>query len=354
MSNVVSHRLKRAAAALGTVDPLDYVGGIVHRTFERPWGDTSYGFNTLTPGAAPLEPSFSQREPRALRFVMEPLGPGHSAAARREEATRETRHLVGTNLGRDALRWFDRASEEFRMTPGASGLDYGAWFGSSFDNGGLSAAKVYYELRPHNLTGLSDPMSRLAAAVARHLPGLRPGFLSITCRRDTGAERLTFLPSVVLRVKDLDPLLTELGLAHQLPGIMQAVGVALGGRFELPPGSCLVGVGDTVEGPELKLEIALGMVPDLPRNFLDLIILRLQERPSHLQALARWMQAFTPEDAEWPGNFSVLSIRTTARSAPTLSLYLRPVELEVGRLFAPEPDGITIGAAPAPVPSPAA
>lgn len=337
MSSLVTHRLRAAAAALGTVDPVDHVAGLIHRTFERPWDDAAYGRNTLTPGAAPLEPSFSEREPGALRFVLEPLGPDQSAAARRDEATREMRRLVGTNFGPGALRWFDRASEGFRASAGAAGLDYGAWFGSAFDADGVSASKVYYELHPDTLGALGDRVGRLAEAITRRLPGARPGFLSVTCRRERGSQRVTFVPSTAMQVKDLEPLLAELGLAHQLPGLMQAVGVALGGRFELPPGSCLVGIGDSPDGPELKLEIALGMLPDLPRNFLDLIILGLQERPRHLQALARWMQAFTPEDAEWPGNFSVLSIRTTAHSAPRLSLYLRPVELEVGRLFAPAP-----------------
>src|SRR5262245_38697551 len=96
MADLVGHRLSRAAAALGTVDPIDHVGGIIQRTFERPWDDTAYAQNTLTPGAAPLEPSFSEREPRSLRFVMEPLGPGHSAASRREEATREMRRIVAS------------------------------------------------------------------------------------------------------------------------------------------------------------------------------------------------------------------------------------------------------------------
>lgn len=335
MADLVAHRLRRAASALGTADPLLAVGGLIERTFERPVDDDGYGANTLTPGAAPLEPSFSEREPGALRFVLEPLGPDASPGARRDEATREARRLVGSAFGSGALRWLDRSTEEFRSAAGTGALDYGAWFGSSFDGNGLTATKVYYELGPGSSGHLPPSSSRLAATVARHLPLAQPAFLTVSCRRDRGSERVTFVPQHVLRVKDLEPLLTELGLAHQLPGIMHAVGLALGGRFELPPASCLIGVADSPEGPELKLEIALGMVPDLPRNFLDLIVMGLQERPSHLQALARWMQAFTPEQAEWPGNFSVLSIRTSPRSAPRLSLYLRPVELEVGRLFAP-------------------
>jgi hypothetical protein len=120
-------------------------------------------------------------------------------------------------------------------------------------------------------------------------------------------------------------------MAHQLPGLMQLVGLVLGGRFDLPAGSCLVALAPTRDGAELKLEILLGEIPDLPPNFLDLVVLSLAERPRHLQALATWMRAFTPDEADWPGNFSVMSVSVTPRSPARMSLYLRPVELEVSR-----------------------
>ena len=71
------------------------------------------------------------------------------------------------------------------------------------------------------------------------------------------------------------------------------------------------------------------MIPDVPPNFLDLLTLGLTERPRELQAMLRWLQAFTPEDRDWPGNFSVLSVRVSAQSPPRVSLYLRPAEFEV-------------------------
>ena len=73
----------------------------------------------------------------------------------------------------------------------------------------------------------------------------------------------------------------------------------------------------------------LGMIPDLPTNFLQLLSLGLNERPRELMALERWMDAFTPDDDVWPGRFSILSIHTSRSSAPRVSLYLRPAEFEV-------------------------
>jgi hypothetical protein len=120
-----------------------------------------------------------------------------------------------------------------------------------------------------------------------------------------------------------------LGLGHQLPGIMQMLGVALGGRFDLPERSVLLAFGNSEDGPEFEIYVLLGMVPDVPQNFLELLALGLTERPRGLQALGRWLQAFTPDGERWPGHFSVLSINTTVRSPPRVSLYLRPIEFEI-------------------------
>ncbi len=83
-----------------------------------------------------------------LRFTIEPLGPDASPVARRDEATREMRRLVAPLFGRDALRWFDARSEEWRGFGGMGWMNFGAWFGSAFDEDGLYAAKIYYELLP--------------------------------------------------------------------------------------------------------------------------------------------------------------------------------------------------------------
>jgi hypothetical protein len=73
------------------------------------------------------------------------------------------------------------------------------------------------------------------------------------------------------------------------------------------------------------------MLPDVPPSFLDLLALGLSERPRELHALGRWLRALTPETHDWPGNFSVLSVRATPRTPARVSLYLRPVEFEIQR-----------------------
>jgi hypothetical protein len=329
MSLAVQRRLRSAAHILGTVDPVPVIKPLLERTFSLPAGDLRYGNNALTPGAAPLEPSFAEQEPHSLRFTVEPLGPQASGIDRRDEATREMRRLARHFFGQEALHWFDETSEEWRSNGSGANLNYGAFFGTSYDRDGLYSSKVYYETLPHQIDSLPPSLLGVVTAALHALPSLVPVFTTIACRREAGRQRVTFLHRGALRFTDLGPVLDQLGLGHQLPGLMQIFGLALGGRFELPANSVLLALGRGHEGPEFELYALLGMVPDVPPNFLDLLAMGMSERPRELQAMIRWLNAFTPESGDWPGNFSVLSVRATARSAPRVSLYLRPVEFEV-------------------------
>src|SRR5260370_25879037 len=123
---LISDKLTHAARSLGTADPKEYVGSLLHRSFPLPAGSREYAANALTPGAVPCEPSFSEDEPRVLRFTIVPLEQRSSPVSRRDEATREMRRLVGPLLGKEALRWYDQCSEEFRVHYSNARLDSSA------------------------------------------------------------------------------------------------------------------------------------------------------------------------------------------------------------------------------------
>lgn len=334
LSDTIKRRVRQAAAVLGTSDPLPYVGGLLDRSFSLPPGDVHYGNNLLTPGTAPFEPSFSEREPQTLRFTLEPLGPEEHPLVRRDEATREMRRLVNSAFRPEALRWFDQVSEEWRSHFSHPRLYYGAWFGSAYDRDGLYASKVYYELSPGQVQALPNGLAQLVRLALDAMPGLAPIFTTITCRRADGRQRVTFLHAGPLRLIDLQPLLERLGLDHQLPSLMQIVGLSLGGRFDLPPNATLIGLAGTPQDPELKLEVLLGMIPDLPVAFPSLLTMGLAERPQQLRAMHTWYEAFTPDSADWPGNLSVMSVRITRQTPARVSVYLRPVEFELN----PQPE----------------
>lgn len=328
LAGSIKHSLSRAARTLRAVDPVPFIGGMLDRSFSLPAGAPEYAVNVYAPGSVPFEPSFSERESRALRFGMEPLV-GASPLCRRQEATREVRRLAGGAFGGAALDWFDRESEEWRGSTIDGRAAYGAWFGAAFDGDGLAATKVYYELGPNGASQLHGNAGGLARAAMESLPGLVPLFTSIRCGRDSGRQRVTLVHTGTLRFADLQPLMQRLGMGHQLPSILQVAGLALGGRFDLPPRSVMIGVSQGTEGPELKLEILLDMLPDVPHGFLQLLALGLAERPRELQALTRWLEAFTPSPQAGPGHFSVLSIVTTPRTAARVNLYLRPIEFSL-------------------------
>jgi hypothetical protein len=331
MADVVERRMRHAAQQLGAADPTPYVGELIERSFHLPPGHAAYAANSLTPGAVPFEPSYSEREPHVLRFTIEPIGAGSSPVSRRDEATRAMRGLVGAQFGRDALRWFDGRSEEWRGMGSPSNLGYGAWFGTAYDHDGLHSSKMYYELQPRQLEALPVMLGTLVRMAQETMPQLLPVFTSISCGRNSGKQRITFMHQGQLRLAELGPLMQRLGLGHQLPSMMQIVGLALGGRFDLPERSFLLGLSETGEGPEVKLEILLPSLPDVPPMFLDLLALGLAERPRELRALGRWLQAFTPESQDWPGDFTVLSVRATPLTPARVSLYLRPAEFEIRR-----------------------
>lgn len=329
LSRRIKQRLMSAAQTLRTADPSQYVGHLLEDSFAYPQGDPRYARNALTPGAAPLEPIFGAAQPRSLAFSMEPLGPEASGSDRRDAASREMRRLISSNFGREALHWFDGASESQRGFTRSAALNYGAFFGSSFDGNGLQSATVSYENGSSRLGDVNPALARLVGAAMASLPGMRPVFTTLVAGRDYGSQWVTFLLTNGIRVADLQPMLDELGLGQKLSQVLQVLGIALGGRFDLPAGSTLVAFGRGPAGVELELQIMLDAIADVPPNFLQLLTMNLRERPRELVALERFLEAFTPENDVWPGRFSMLGLRIGPSGPPRVSLFLRPVEFEV-------------------------
>ena len=104
------------------------------------------------------------------------------------------------------------------------------------------------------------------------MPGLRPLFTTLVAGRDYGGQRLTFL---LHRTASGSPTCsrcsTRSASAQRLPGILQILGLALGGRFDLPPGSALVGVRRGPRARSSSSTCMLDAIPDVPPNFLQLL-----------------------------------------------------------------------------------
>lgn len=329
LSKEVRTRLSTAARRMGTADPSAYMGRALDEAFDLPAGDPRYGRNALSPGAAPIEPSFSESEPYGLRFTMEPLGPHGSPAVKKQEAGRILRSMIAPLFGRDALYWFDRMSEDFRGTGAGAGDRFGAWVGAGFDRDGLYSAKAYYETRDDQLSGLPQPLKGYVEQARAAMPQLRPVFSTLNIRMRSGRQRVTFRVGGAVRTADFQPLLDAFGMGPLMAQLTRLFGLALGGSFEAPDGSVLLGIAPGPDGPELKIELLIAAIPQVPDSFVELLRLGLSERPRHLRALDTWMGAFTPEGSDLPGDFSVMSIKLSRNSPAQVSLYLRPMGFEI-------------------------
>jgi hypothetical protein len=336
-AEVVKRRLALASRRLGTADPVGTFGPLFDRSFELPLGDPRYGNNRLTPGAIPLEHSFSETAAGSLRFALEPY-PGATAQTRQQEVSRELRTLIHQQYGQKALHWFDSRSEAWRGSFARAPKGFGAWAGASFDESGPEVLKAYYEMRPDDIDALPPNLQYASRLAMANLPGLVPIFCSVAAGRTAGAQRVYFFHRGDLRLLDLEPLMNQLGIGHQLPSLLLALGVILGGQFVLPEGSVVMGLRDTSKGMELKLEVLVpGLTGGAPREMHGLMQMFLNERPESQRALNQWVRAMTPDDATSPGDISVLSARVNPTQASRLAVYLRPTGYDRPRTPADRP-----------------
>jgi hypothetical protein len=347
-ADVAKQRLSLAARRLGTRDPTEVLGPFLDRAFDLPLGDRRYGSNALLPGSLPLEHSFSEVAPSTLRFDFEPFGPGTNPMTRRQECSREMRRVVNACFGRGALSWFDEKSEAFRGGQVSGRARFGAWFGAGFDENGINEAKVYYELEPGQLGDLPPNLQHAAQVAMACLPGLTPIFTSIACGRTHGGHRIYLYHRGELRLLDLEPLMNRLGVGQQLPSVLSAIGLVLGGRFVLPDGSVIIGLRDTSRGIEMKLDILLPYVPDPPQEMQDLIQMHLAQRPESQRAYRQWTQAMTPDGYGGPGRMSVMSVRVRPNLGSRLTVYFRPVGYDQPPTRSGRPGQLSGGLAGAP------
>ena len=109
LSVSVVQRLRTASSRLQTADPTTVIKPLLERTFALPEGDPRYAANSLTPGAAPLEPSFSELEPGvSCRDDVLAGGGGRGSVC----GYAEDRGFLGTVCGGDEFGVFAEAARE--------------------------------------------------------------------------------------------------------------------------------------------------------------------------------------------------------------------------------------------------
>jgi len=236
--------------------------------------------------------------------------------------------VVERNFGRAARHWLDNQLEAVRSADNGRGASWGAAFGNAFDRDGLSESYVHCEWGPGLMDALPAPLHRLARLALESMPGLRPVIVSVRCGRAAGAQQLSFESERPLSLAALQPLMDQLGLAHRHAGLMSAIAFILGARFVLPADAAMVTLRPLRQGVELRLDVSLDAIPDLPAQLMALTRLQMTERPRSVQGMDRWLTALTPDGYPGPGTVSVLSVWVRPDLPARVALYLRPASLD--------------------------
>ena len=177
------------------------------------------------------------------------------------------------------------------------------------------------------MDSLPPPLYRAARTAMELVPGLRPAF-SHRVGRSTGSQQLTFEMTNALPLASLEPVMRELGLGHQHGSLMSACAFVLGARFVLPPGVATITLRATRSGLELRLDVDLDALPDVPPPLVPLLEMQMAERPRSLRGWQNWMSAFTQEGHPGPGSFSLLSFVVRPDLPARIALHLRPAVID--------------------------
>jgi len=312
--------LALAAQRLGTADPLADVGRTIDEQLDVPYGQPL--------DDTPLATHFSEQTPEHLNFVMRAAGRGVSGADRIRSSSQAMTRLVERQFGRGARHWLDNQLEAVRAADNSRGASWGAAFGNAFDRSGLTESYMHCEWGPTLMDALPAPLHRIARLALQSMPGLRPAIVSVRCGRYAGAQQLSFDCERPLALAALQPLMDQLGLGHRHAGLMSAIAFVLGARFVLPADSAMLTLRPLRLGVEMRLDVNLDAIPDLPSQLMALTRLQMTERPRSLQGMDRWLTALTPDGYPGPGTVSVLSVWVRPELPARVALYLRPASLD--------------------------
>jgi len=303
-------RVTRAAHRLGVADPLTgAIGELFQSTFTRPARDPAYRTNQLQPGALPLEWSFSEGEPDALRIELQPFDPEMRSQDRLQYAIEELFSLVTLYYGKELATQFEKTVTRGVIAP-LERMNFGAFLGLVLKPNVVPKLKIYVEVDPESRSGSWDVVSSLTGVV--------PHFRSVAIGEFGIAERFYYLCTEVFRLLDLEALCNALGMPHHFPRLLMTLLDLTEGEFYLLPRSVLVGIRTGLQGPELKIELVstLAMSPD---GLKERIERRL--RPDSIKPFRRWSRVVCPRSpSALP--ISMVSVKISANKPARLNLYV--------------------------------
>ena len=303
-------RVTRAAHRLGVADPLTgAMGELFQSTFTRPARDPAYRTNQLQPGALPLEWSFSEGEPDALRIELQPFDPEVRSQDRLQYTIEELFSLVTLYYGKELATQFEKTVKGGVIAP-LERMKFGAFLGLVLKPNVTPQFKIYVELDPESRSGPWGVVSSITDVV--------PRFRSVAIGECGIAERFYYLCTEGFRLLDLEAPCKALGMSHRFPGLLMTLLDLTEGEFYLSPRSALLGIRTGSQGPELKIELVstLAMSPDGLKERIERLL-----RPDSFTPFRRWSGVVCPRlSSALP--ISVVSVKISTDKPARLSLYV--------------------------------
>jgi hypothetical protein len=276
------------------------LGRLTGGAFPLRLDDPLYRRNPLNPGGLPIEVSFCEDRPRALRCDLAPGGP-HATASQRQAAAVAAISAEQLRVWQPVL-----ASERF-----------GGFISAEIPDDAMPVSyKAYLELARG--TDIDAEIDTIGAdqpwrSLTHHLPGIKPQFVALS---SSGAPaRLYFECTAGLALPAVVDWAGRLGLTGQAVAAAHVVRRLTDGRVILPDTGLLCAVGHTPSGSiELKLELTQPVLGD---KVLEAICAVLMARPRSEAAFGRWCHAVGA-----PIRPTVISVRIRAdHLEPHLNVY---------------------------------
>jgi hypothetical protein len=297
-ADLVHDRLARYVNDVGWPGPLPTeLVAVARAPFGHPLDVRRYLVNSLNPGGFPLEVSFAEAEPSALRLDVQPfdLSPADGAATALQ--------LAGV-----------QAAEVAQWRSVIRPRHFGGFVGVAASIG-RSVMKAYLELDRDAATDeLTHPVRRHAQRLAGYIPWLRPHLVALG---DPAGARLYFEAEAGVALLDLFDWAPTAAMMAQVPAVIDAARQLTGGSLVLPPRSALLSlrpVAGDPDGVELKVELTRQA---LVADAADVVERLLIDRPVAQAMFRCWRAALSPVS-----ELSVVSLRIApGQAGPGINAY---------------------------------
>jgi len=315
--------LQRCASRLNLPPIPGVVVDDLNHALPLAFGDSRYSGNTLAPGSAPIEVSFSETQPRALRVDLEPFCLGLSPGQRRQYSSAIAARWIAEIRPPAVDQEYETRLASLCVGPTTR---FGAYLGATFDGHGLAEVKIYSEWNNGIPAGLPERLSAIARTALDTIPSLAPHFASFSFTRQGCVPRLYFFCREEVPLLAMYHVLKTAGLSHRLAELAHVLNLFIGINAILPAAACVISFREIAGVLDCKLEVLTRTLPVEGRDIAVKVRQALAQRPDLRTAIQYWWNALGGT-GEWPGEFNAVGFRLSSTSGARFGVYLSPERL---------------------------